>query len=104
MTPGRTGGCDNGADVNPSHLSPSFPTRRLRVSLSVHCGSTPGSVTIILPYSFCQYIMRTCSKRTTPPLALGETIGAIGAIGVAAALNYARKVVAIGARPPEDTQ
>ena len=73
MTPGRTGGCDNGADVNPSHLSPSFPTRRLRVSLSVHCGSTPGSVTIILPYSFCQYIMRTCSKRTTPPLALGET-------------------------------
>ena len=45
--------------------------------------------------------MRTCSKRTTPPLALGETIGAIG---VAAALNYARKVVAIRARPPEDTQ
>ena len=56
-----------------SSASPSFPTRRLRVSLSVHCGSTPDSVTTILPYSSCQYIILTCSKRTTPPLALGET-------------------------------
>ena len=166
--------------------------------LSVHCGSTPDSVITILPYSFCQYIMHTCSKRTAPPLFLGETspgpamlykekensdrgskrclrspspwaqplftpeemdnfvkgylyeravrrmcvdlqatgkekpqperqgtqppatapplhllkksqdqdlsIGATQAIGVAAALNYARKVVAIGARPPDNTQ
>ena len=56
-----------------SSASPSSPTRRLRVSLSVHCGSTPDSVTTILPYPSCQDIILTCSKRTTPPLALGET-------------------------------
>ena len=48
---------------------------------------------------------------TPPPLHLFKKsqdqdlpIGATKAIGVAAALNYARKVVAIGARPPDNTQ
>ena len=48
---------------------------------------------------------------TAPPLHLFKKpqdqdlpIGATKAIGVAAALNYARKVVAIGARPPDNTQ